>query len=45
LFRMSETPGRIRWSGRPQGHDTAAVLAEIGVDADALADLRARGVA
>jgi crotonobetainyl-CoA:carnitine CoA-transferase CaiB-like acyl-CoA transferase len=45
LFRMSETPGRIRWPGRPVGHDTAAVLAEIGVDAAALAELRARGVA
>jgi crotonobetainyl-CoA:carnitine CoA-transferase CaiB-like acyl-CoA transferase len=45
LFRMSETPGRIRWSGRPHGHDTAEVLAGIGVDAAALAELRARGVA
>jgi crotonobetainyl-CoA:carnitine CoA-transferase CaiB-like acyl-CoA transferase len=45
LFRLSETPGRIRWSGRPHGHDTAAVLSEIGVDDGSLADLRARGVA
>ena len=45
LFRMSETPGRIRWPGRPHGHDTAAVLAELGVDDGSLADLRARGVA
>jgi crotonobetainyl-CoA:carnitine CoA-transferase CaiB-like acyl-CoA transferase len=45
LFRMSATPGRIRWPGRPHGHDTAAVLAAIGVDAPALADLRARGIA
>jgi crotonobetainyl-CoA:carnitine CoA-transferase CaiB-like acyl-CoA transferase len=44
LFRMSETPGRIRWSGRPHGHDTAEVLAGIGIDAAALAELRARGV-
>jgi crotonobetainyl-CoA:carnitine CoA-transferase CaiB-like acyl-CoA transferase len=44
LFRMSETPGRIRWSGRPHGHDTEEVLAGIGVDAAALAELRARGV-
>jgi crotonobetainyl-CoA:carnitine CoA-transferase CaiB-like acyl-CoA transferase len=44
LFRMSGTPGRIRWSGRPHGHDTTEVLAEIGVDAAALAALRARGV-
>ncbi len=45
LFRMSETPGRIRWSGRPHGHDTAEVLGELGVDPAALAELRARGVA
>jgi crotonobetainyl-CoA:carnitine CoA-transferase CaiB-like acyl-CoA transferase len=45
LFRMSETPGRIRWPGRPHGHDTAEVFAEIGVDAAAIAELRARGVA
>jgi crotonobetainyl-CoA:carnitine CoA-transferase CaiB-like acyl-CoA transferase len=45
LFRMSDTPGRIRWPGRPHGHDTAEVLAGVGVDAAALADLRARGIA
>ena len=45
LFRMSATPGRIRWSGRTHGHDTAAVLAAVGIDAAALGDLRARGVA
>jgi crotonobetainyl-CoA:carnitine CoA-transferase CaiB-like acyl-CoA transferase len=45
LFRMSGTPGRIRWPGRPHGHDTAEVFAEIGVDAAAIAELRARGVA
>jgi crotonobetainyl-CoA:carnitine CoA-transferase CaiB-like acyl-CoA transferase len=27
-FRLSETPGRIRWPGRPQGTDTDAVLGE-----------------
>ena len=45
LFRMSATPGQIRWSGRPHGHDTAEVLSELGLDSTALADLRARGVA
>ena len=44
LFRLSDTPGSIRWAGRPHGADTAEVLAEIGVDADQLADLRGRGV-
>jgi crotonobetainyl-CoA:carnitine CoA-transferase CaiB-like acyl-CoA transferase len=45
LFRMSATPGRIRWPGRAHGRDTAEVLARVGVDAAALTDLRARGVA
>ena len=44
LFRLTETPGGIRWAGRPHGADTAAVLAEIGVDADELARLRQLGV-
>jgi crotonobetainyl-CoA:carnitine CoA-transferase CaiB-like acyl-CoA transferase len=43
-FRLSATPGAIRWAGRPHGADTAAVLAEIGVDADELARLRQLGV-
>jgi crotonobetainyl-CoA:carnitine CoA-transferase CaiB-like acyl-CoA transferase len=44
LFRMSETPGTIRWAGRPHGADTAEVLAELGVSPDQLTDLRHRGV-
>ena len=28
LFRLSDTPGAIRWTGRPHGADTDAVLAE-----------------
>ena len=44
LFRLSETPGAIRWAGREHGRDTAAVLEEIGVTAEQLAMLRARGV-
>lgn len=44
LFRMSMTPGRIRWPGRRHGHDTGEVLAGIGVDAAELAELRSRGV-
>lgn len=30
VARLSATPGRIRWAGRPLGADTAAVLAELG---------------
>ena len=32
IARLSETPGRIRWLGRPLGEDTAAVLAELDQD-------------
>jgi crotonobetainyl-CoA:carnitine CoA-transferase CaiB-like acyl-CoA transferase len=41
---MSDTPGAIRWPGRPHGHDTAEVLAEVGVTAEELHELRDRGV-
>jgi crotonobetainyl-CoA:carnitine CoA-transferase CaiB-like acyl-CoA transferase len=44
LFRLSETPGSIRWAGRPHGADTADVLAELGVDTDELGELRQKGV-
>jgi crotonobetainyl-CoA:carnitine CoA-transferase CaiB-like acyl-CoA transferase len=44
LFRLSETPGAIRWAGRPHGADTADVLAELGVDTDELGELRQKGV-
>jgi crotonobetainyl-CoA:carnitine CoA-transferase CaiB-like acyl-CoA transferase len=46
LFRMSATPGAIRFPGRPVGADTDAVLVEeLGVDPAALAALRERGAA
>ena len=45
LFRMSDTPGRIRGTGRPHAADTDEVLSELGQwDATTLADLRSRGV-
>lgn len=45
LFRLSETPGRIRFTGRPLGADTHAVLVgELGISADRYERLRARGV-
>nr|WP_245880620.1 CoA transferase [Streptomyces zhaozhouensis] len=43
LFRLSETPGAIRWAGRPHGADTDAVLDELGVPAEEIARLRAEG--
>lgn len=31
LFRLSATPGAIRWAGRPHGADTKAILTELGL--------------
>ena len=44
LFRMSETPGGIRWPGRPHGADTDEVLAKVGVTREQLAALREAGI-
>jgi crotonobetainyl-CoA:carnitine CoA-transferase CaiB-like acyl-CoA transferase len=44
LFRLSETPGAIRWPGRRHGQDTDAVLAEAGVTREQLHLLREKGV-
>ncbi len=44
ISRLSETPGAIERTGGVHGADTAAVLAEVGVDAAELARLRAAGV-
>ena len=44
LFRLSESPGEIKWAGRPHGANTDEVLAEIGVTPDQVAALRAAGV-
>jgi crotonobetainyl-CoA:carnitine CoA-transferase CaiB-like acyl-CoA transferase len=44
LFRMSETPGRVRFTGRALGADTDTILDEVGVAAERLAELRDRGV-
>ncbi|HEY8454098.1 MAG TPA: CoA transferase [Actinopolymorphaceae bacterium] len=42
IFRLSQTPGAIRWAGRPHGADTEEILRSLGVtDIDGL---RARGV-
>ncbi|MEU1007922.1 CoA transferase [Streptomyces sp. NPDC005890] len=43
LFRLSATPGAIRWAGRPHGADTDAVLTELGLAAADIAALRAEG--
>ncbi|MFJ2672370.1 CaiB/BaiF CoA transferase family protein [Streptomyces sp. NPDC087525] len=43
LFRLSETPGAIRWAGRPHGADTDSVLAELGLSRPEIAALRSAG--
>ena len=44
VSRLSETPGSIDHTGRAHGHDTDAVLAELGVSAQELELLRAGDV-
>lgn len=45
MWRMSETPGRIRFTGRALGADTDAVLVEeLGLDPSAVEALRRQGV-
>ncbi|MFK4760930.1 CaiB/BaiF CoA transferase family protein [Microbacterium sp. ZW T5_45] len=43
LFRLSRTPGSIRWAGRPHGADTEAVLHDAGYGDAEIADLRDAG--
>ncbi|MGV4982690.1 CaiB/BaiF CoA transferase family protein [Streptomyces sp. NRAIS4] len=43
LFRLSSTPGAIRWAGRPHGADTEAVLTELGLTPADIAALRTGG--
>ncbi|WP_235017622.1 CoA transferase [Thermomonospora echinospora] len=44
LFRLSETPGSIKWTGRARGADNEDVWGGLGVSADELAALREKGV-
>lgn len=44
MWRMSETPGQIRHTGRALGADTDEVLGEVGIAGEELAALRSRGV-
>ena len=43
LFRLSSTPGAIRWTGRPHGADTEEVLFELGLSPKELTALREEG--
>jgi crotonobetainyl-CoA:carnitine CoA-transferase CaiB-like acyl-CoA transferase len=45
MFRMSETPGRIRWAGRRIGQDNASVYGELlGIGPERLRELETKGV-
>ncbi len=39
MFRLSATPGAIKWGGRGIGADNKAVYGELGIDAEELAEL------
>ncbi|MFE9847577.1 CaiB/BaiF CoA transferase family protein [Streptomyces sp. NPDC005576] len=43
LFRLSGTPGGIRWAGRPHGADTEEILRELGLSGERIAALRSEG--
>ncbi|MFE6100227.1 CaiB/BaiF CoA transferase family protein [Streptomyces laurentii] len=43
LFRLSDTPGSIRWAGRPHGADTTDLLTELGLGPAEIDTLRAEG--
>ncbi|MFG2342920.1 CaiB/BaiF CoA transferase family protein [Streptomyces phaeochromogenes] len=43
LFRLTETPGGIRWAGRPHGADTDTVLTELGLTEAEITTLRSEG--
>ncbi|HEY3062841.1 MAG TPA: CoA transferase, partial [Chloroflexota bacterium] len=40
LYRMLGTPGQVRWSGRRLGQDTDAILGELGLPGERVAELR-----
>lgn len=44
MFRLSQTPGRIRWTGRPHGADTDEILRGLGLTGAEIEALRAKGV-
>lgn len=44
LFRLSRTPGSIRWTGRSHGADTREVLSELGLSGAEIDELAERGI-
>ncbi|MEV6697631.1 CoA transferase [Streptomyces sp. NPDC051453] len=43
LFRLSETPGAIKWAGRPHGADTDEILTGLGLSPSEITTLRESG--
>jgi crotonobetainyl-CoA:carnitine CoA-transferase CaiB-like acyl-CoA transferase len=44
VVHLSDTPGAIRWTGRPKGSDNAEVFGAAGLSGDELRELEAKGV-
>lgn len=44
LFRLSETPGEVKWSGPRLGEHNEEVYGELGIDEERLEKLKAEGV-
>jgi formyl-CoA transferase len=44
LFRLSETPGEVKWSGPQLGKHNEEVYRELGIDEERLEKLKAEGV-
>jgi len=44
IFRMSETPGSIRWAGRHLGQDNESVFGALGLSPEDMSKLREKGV-
>jgi crotonobetainyl-CoA:carnitine CoA-transferase CaiB-like acyl-CoA transferase len=44
LFRLSETPGEVKWSGPQLGEHNEEVYRELGIDKERLEKLKAEGV-
>ena len=43
MFRMSDTPGKVRWAGQPLGKHTTEVLTELGYTSGELDAMRSAG--
>ena len=43
MFRLSDSPGSIRFTVRRLGQDNEQVYGELGLDPDRIAELRADG--